>query len=111
MMESARIGLLIVLAGLALLFCMRQWRTWRAVPIAAVAITADAYERMTTSALKYTAVRERHLLAPIKGLYRNVRKSDALCRCIVQVTADVPRGPGVPFLAPTSIGSELSILL
>jgi hypothetical protein len=109
MIEPAIFCLLILLAGFVLFFCARQRPTGWAEPVTTVAMTADAYELMTTLAFKNTAVGEVHLYAPIKGLYRNARKSDASGRCIVRVTADVPRGPGVAFLAPTSIGAEPSI--
>ena len=38
-----------------------------------------------------------------------MRKSDALGRSIVRVTADVPKGAGSAFPAPTSISAEPSI--
>ena len=61
MIESAIIRLLIVFAGLALFFCARQWCTGWTEPVATVAMTADAYERMTTRAFENTAVWENHL--------------------------------------------------
>jgi hypothetical protein len=109
MIEPAIVCLLIFLAGLALFFCARQRSAGWAETVATIAMSADAYELMTTLAFKNTAVWKSHPQAPSKGLYRNTRKSDALYGCIARVTADAPRGPGVAFLAPTSIGAEPSI--
>ena len=61
MIEPAIFRLLILLAGLALLFCACQRPTEWAEPVATIAMTADSYELMTTLAFKNTAACESHL--------------------------------------------------
>jgi hypothetical protein len=59
--EPAVFCFLISPAGRTLFFCAGQWRAGRAEPIASVAMTADAYELMTTLAFENPAVWEGHL--------------------------------------------------
>jgi hypothetical protein len=59
--EPASFRFLISLAGRTLFFCAGQWRAGRAEPIASVAMTADAYELMTTLAFENPAVWDGHL--------------------------------------------------
>ena len=59
--ESAIFRPLIALAGRSLFFDPCQRRTGAAEPVAAVAMTADAYEFMTTLAMENTAVWKSHL--------------------------------------------------
>jgi hypothetical protein len=61
MIEPAIFRLLISLAGRTLFFGTGQRRTGPAVPVTTVAMSADAYELVTTLALKNPAVGEGHL--------------------------------------------------
>jgi hypothetical protein len=59
--EPAVFRLLIALAGRTLFFRAGQWCAGRTEPITSVAMTADAYELMTTPAFENPAVWWGHL--------------------------------------------------